>query len=222
MLWMRSACASQCCWRSVFFLSFSSGESVSSRSISVNSLIRSGKTNEFGSSGLRKLRPCSERSDSFDFSSMVKNNSSLSANSSSLRVSWKKESSALSMARRLSGSSILLKFLDRFARYAVAKHVLLPHQLLDERLPFVVLMSGNRSRPADDEGRPRFVDENGIDFVDDRIAIAPLYLLFARRGHAVVAQIIEAELAVRAVSDVHRVLLATQIGFLIVFNAANC
>src|SRR4030095_9200429 len=115
----------------------------------------------------------------------------------------------------------LLKFLNRFARYTVPKHVLLPHQLLDQRLPFVVLMSGNRRRTADDERRPRFIDENGIDFVDDRIAIDPLYLLLARCGHAVVAQIIETELAVRAVRDVHRVLLATHIGFLIMFNAAN-
>ncbi len=82
-------------------------------------------------------------------------------------------------------------------------------------------MCGNRCRPADDERRPRFVDQDGIDFIDDRVGIAALDLLFARRGHAVVAQIIETELAVRAVGDVHRVLLATHIGFLIVLNAAN-
>jgi len=50
---MRSACASQYCWRSDFFLSFSSSDKVASRSISVNSLIRSGNTNAFGSSGFR-------------------------------------------------------------------------------------------------------------------------------------------------------------------------
>src|SRR6266576_1776916 len=116
----------------------------------------------------------------------------------------------------------LLEFLDRFTRYAVAKHVLLPHQLLNQRLPLVVLMSGNRRRPADDEWRARFIDQDGIDFIDNGIAIAALDLLLARRGHAVVAQIIEAELAVRAVRDVHRVLLATHIGFLVVFNTANC
>src|SRR6476660_7355352 len=115
----------------------------------------------------------------------------------------------------------LLKFLDRFARYAVAKHVLLPHQLLDQRLPFVVLMCGNRRRPADDERRARFIDQDGIDFIDNRVVITPLDLLFARRGHAVVAQIIETELAVRAVRDVHRVLLAARIWFLIMLNAAN-
>src|SRR2546423_934941 len=36
------------------------------------------------------------------------------------------------------------KLLNRFARYAVAKHILLPHQLLNERFPLVVLMRGNR------------------------------------------------------------------------------
>src|SRR5205085_11172833 len=74
----------------------------------------------------------------------------------------------------------LLKFVDRFARYTVAKHVLLPHQLLDERFPFVVLMRGNRRRTANDERGPRFVDENGIDFIDDGIVITALHLLFAR------------------------------------------
>src|ERR1700730_17598294 len=70
----------------------------------------------------------------------------------------------------------LLKFLNRFARYAVAKHVLLPHQLLDQRLPLVVLMSGNRRRPADDERRARFVDQDGIDFIDNGVVITALDL----------------------------------------------
>ena len=83
----RRAAAARCCGCArparrnaagapIFALSFSSSESVGSRSISVNSLIKSGSTNEFGSSGFRKARPCSERSDSFDFSSMVKKSSS--------------------------------------------------------------------------------------------------------------------------------------------------
>src|SRR5204862_317201 len=62
----------------------------------------------------------------------------------------------------------LLKFLDRFARDAVAKHVLLTHQLLDQRLHFVILMCGNYCKTADHDRRPRFFDENGIDFVNDR------------------------------------------------------
>src|SRR4029077_12917409 len=74
----------------------------------------------------------------------------------------------------------LLEFLDRFARYAVAKHVLLAHQLLDQRLPLVVLMSGNRRRPADDEWCARFIDQDGIDFIDNGVVITALDLLFAR------------------------------------------
>ena len=58
------------------------------KSISVNSLIKSGSTNESGSSGFKNARPCSDKSDSCDFSSIVKNNSSFSAKSSSLRESW--------------------------------------------------------------------------------------------------------------------------------------
>ena len=115
----------------------------------------------------------------------------------------------------------LLKFFDCVAGEPVAKHVLLSDQLLDQRFPFVVLMCGNRCRATDDERRPRFVDENRIDFIDNGIAIAALHLLLACGGHAVVAQIIETELTVRPVGNVHRVLLAADIGFLIVLNAAN-
>jgi hypothetical protein len=83
-------------------------------------------------------------------------------------------------------------------------------------------MCGNSSRSANDERRPRFIDQNGIDFIDDGIVIAALDLLLASRSHAVVAQVIETELAVRPVGNVHRILLATHIGFLIVLNTANC
>src|SRR5262249_29792342 len=44
----------------------------------------------------------------------------------------------------------LLKFFDGLAGHSVAKHVLLPHQLLDERFPFVVLVRGNSRWSADD------------------------------------------------------------------------
>ena len=89
----------------------------------------------------------------------------------------------------------LLESFLRFAGEAVAKHGLLPHQLLDQRLALVVLMRRDRGRAADDERRARFVDQDGVDFVDDREVVAALHLLLARGGHAVVAQVIEAELA---------------------------
>ena len=107
------------------------------------------------------------------------------------------EPAAISSARRL--------FLEGFLRLTgetVAEHVLPFHELIDERLEPIVLMSRNRRRTADDERRARFIDQDGIDFVDDREMIAALHLLLARRGHAVVAQVIETELGVRPVGDV--------------------
>src|SRR5207245_10767812 len=74
---------------------------------------------------------------------------------------------------------------------------------------------------ADDQRRPRFVDQDRVYFVDNRVMITALDLLFARGGHTVVAQVIEAELAVRSVRDVAGVLLTTNIRLLIVLNTAN-
>ena len=71
-------------------------------------------------------------------------------------------------------------------------------------------------RAGDDQRRPRLVDEDVVDLVDDRVVVhadrlavladaaAVLDLLLQRRGH-VVAQVVEAELGVRAVRDVGRV-----------------
>src|SRR6266513_2762952 len=115
----------------------------------------------------------------------------------------------------------LLELLKRFACQSVTEHVLLANKLLDKRFPFVVLMRRDRRRAADDERGPRFVDQDGIDFIDNRVIIAALHLLFARRCHAVVAEIIEPALTVRPVSNVHCVLFATEIRFLIVLNATN-
>src|SRR5947199_4192111 len=115
----------------------------------------------------------------------------------------------------------LLELLERFACQPVTEHVLLANELLDKRFPLVVLMRRDRCRAADNERGAGFVDQDGIDFIDDRVIIAALDLLLARRCHAVVAEIIEPELTVRPVSDVHCVLFATKVWFLIVLNAAN-
>ena len=56
-------------------------------------------------------------------------------------------------------------------------------------------------RAADDEGGSGFVDEDIVDFVNDREIQFPLYPLGSLQGH-VVAQVIEAELVVGAVGDV--------------------
>src|SRR5437879_11583394 len=82
-------------------------------------------------------------------------------------------------------------------------------------------MGRDRGRAADDKRRPRFVDQDRVYFVDNRVMITALDLLFACGGHTVVAQVIEAELAVRSVRDVAGVLLTTNIRFLIMLDAAD-
>ena len=56
-------------------------------------------------------------------------------------------------------------------------------------------------RPRDDQGRPRLVDQDGIDLVDDRVVVRALNPLL-QRVHHVVAQVVEAELVVGPVGDV--------------------
>ena len=56
-------------------------------------------------------------------------------------------------------------------------------------------------RARDDERRARLVDEDRVDLVDDRVRVLPLHAL-VERDHHVVAQVVEAELVVRAVGDV--------------------
>ena len=54
---------------------------------------------------------------------------------------------------------------------------------------------------GDDEGGAGFVDEDGIDFVDDAVVVAALDLIGELELH-VVAEVVEAELVVGAVGDV--------------------
>jgi hypothetical protein len=56
-------------------------------------------------------------------------------------------------------------------------------------------------RPADDEGRARLVDEDRVHLVHDREIVSPLDVAGQLELH-VVAQVVEAELVVRAVRDV--------------------
>ena len=62
---------------------------------------------------------------------------------------------------------------------------------------------------GDDERRPRLVDEDVVDLVDDGEAALALDPLIELDDH-VVAQVVEAELVVRAVGHVRRVRLATR------------
>jgi hypothetical protein len=68
----------------------------------------------------------------------------------------------------------------------------------------VVDLRGGLGLAGDDQRRPRLVDEDRVDLVDDREGVTALHDALQRDGH-VVAQVVEAELGVRAVRDVGRV-----------------
>ena len=65
----------------------------------------------------------------------------------------------------------------------------------------VVGRRGGLGLAGDDQRRPRLVDQDRVDLVDDRERVAALDEPLLRDGH-VVAEIVEAELGVRAVGDV--------------------
>ncbi len=58
-----------------------------------------------------------------------------------------------------------------------------------------------RAGTGDDERRPCLVDEDGVDLVDDCEVMAALHAHLGARDH-VVAQVVEAELGIRAVRDI--------------------
>ena len=74
-------------------------------------------------------------------------------------------------------------------------------QLRDDAIDFVVEIGRFLGRTGNDERRPRFVDEDAVDFVDDGVVVASLHVLREVELH-VVAQVVEAELVVRPVRDV--------------------
>ena len=78
---------------------------------------------------------------------------------------------------------------------------LLPRELWRDLVQAVVHLDVVVGLSRDDERRARLVDEDRVHFVDDRVAQAALHAL-ADREHHVVAQVVEAELVVRAVGDV--------------------
>src|SRR5215472_5352788 len=77
-------------------------------------------------------------------------------------------------------------------------------QSRDDAIDFVVHVRRLFGGPGDDEGRARFVDQNRVDFVDDREVVPALHIVLEVELH-VVAQVVEPELVVRAVRDVARV-----------------
>ena len=73
-----------------------------------------------------------------------------------------------------------------------------PRRDARERL---VPLGGIGHHAGDDQRRPRLVDQDRVDLVDDREPIAALHALVQAHRH-VVAQVVEPELVVRAVRDV--------------------
>ena len=82
-------------------------------------------------------------------------------------------------------------------------------------------MGGYGGRSADDERGAGLVDEDGVDLVDDRVVVAALDLLVAAGRHAVVTEVVEAELAIGPIGDVALVLRAAHLGGLVVLDDAG-
>ena len=75
------------------------------------------------------------------------------------------------------------------------------NQLRNDFVDLVVLVGGLFGRTGNDQRSARFVDEDGVDFVDDGEVVAALDAIREVVLH-VVAQIVEAEFVVGAVGDV--------------------
>ena len=72
----------------------------------------------------------------------------------------------------------------------------------------------------DDERRPRLVDQDRVDLVDDGVVVPALHPVLGPHDH-VVAQVVEAELVVRPVGDVAAVRLPPRLVVDVVLDDAN-
>ena len=94
----------------------------------------------------------------------------------------------------------LFEFLA-FLRLLVARDARARDEFGDDLVDLVVEVGGFLRGAADDEGRAGLVDQDRVDFVDDRVVVTALNIRLQLELH-VVAQIVEAELVVGAVGDV--------------------
>src|SRR5690606_31558475 len=103
----------------------------------------------------------------------------------------------------LEGCVAFLQLLLRLARKGGHQLLLRIHELLDgglELLEAIVVRLRHRTR--NNEWRSRLVDEHGVHLVHDSEVMPALNELIRLDDERVVPQVIEAELIVRAVSDV--------------------
>ena len=94
----------------------------------------------------------------------------------------------------------------------------LVHRRLEAREGLLAL---DRRGAGNDQRRARLVDEDGVDFVHDAVPVVALDLVLLARGHAVVAEVVEAELARGAVGDVAAIHLAPEVRRHLLLDAAD-
>ena len=99
-------------------------------------------------------------------------------------------------------------FVDRDGAFLLVDFVVIVaaqpvHELGELRIPLDRVLR----RSGDDQGRTRFVDQDRVDLVDDGVVVPTLHAVLEAERH-VVAQVVEAELIVRAVGDIRVVCLA--------------
>ena len=97
-----------------------------------------------------------------------------------------------------------LHLAQKLVAAALVDKVCAPAQLAHEAVRLLVQLARRLARAADDERRARLVDQDGVHLVDDGVDQPALHHLLAVDNH-VVAQVVKAELVVRAVGDVARV-----------------
>ncbi len=95
------------------------------------------------------------------------------------------------------------RFLELFALLGldVATSDRAGRQPRNDPIDFVIEVGRFLGRARDDQRRPRFVDEDAVDFVDDREVVPALHVVREVELH-VVAEVVEPELVVGAVGDV--------------------
>lgn len=98
---------------------------------------------------------------------------------------------------------------------------LLAEEFFDGRLEFVELMGGRLGGPCDDERCSGFVDEDGVDFVNDCEEVVTLDEFVLGGSHTHVPEIVEAEFGVSAVCDVALVHVTSDGWWLFVLEASD-
>src|SRR3954463_11498768 len=74
-------------------------------------------------------------------------------------------------------------------------------ELGDDAVDLVILVGGFLAGSGDDQRGAGFIDQDGVDFVDDGVVVGTLHAIVDAELH-VVAQVVETELVVGAVGDV--------------------